>query len=91
MRIIAVCALAITLAACASEQQQQAQAQAQAAEIAANDDAKCQSNGAAPGSPAYIQCRTNLDNQRAAARQIVAGNLSGCTSYENMVPPCMST
>src|SRR5262245_35093089 len=46
---------------------QQAQdAQAQAAAIAANDDAKCRSYGAEPGSPSYVQCRMNLDNQRAA-------------------------
>jgi hypothetical protein len=49
------------------EQVQQAQAQASA--IAANDDAQCQSYGAAPGSPAYVECRTNLANQHAAAQQ----------------------
>lgn len=75
MRIIAACALALTLAACASEQERQAQAQAQAAAIEANDDAKCQSYGAAPGSQAYIQCRMNLDNQRAQMRQMIAGAL----------------
>jgi hypothetical protein len=30
------------------------------------DDAKCQSYGTKPGDPAYIQCRMNLDNNRAA-------------------------
>lgn len=45
--------------------------------IAANDDAKCQSYGAVPGSQDYIQCRMNLDNQRAAMRQAVAGALVG--------------
>jgi len=44
---------------------------------AANDDAQCQSYGAAPGSQAYIQCRMNLDNQRAAMRSAVAGALVG--------------
>ncbi len=92
MRIIAACALALTLAACASEHEQQAQAQAQAAAIAANDDAKCRANGTAPGSPAYAQCRTDLDKQRASMPQMVAGDPSGCTPpYTNQYPPCQST
>ena len=75
MRIIAACILALTLAGGASEQERQAQAEAQAAGINANDDGKCQSFGAAPGSQAYIQCRMNLDNQRAQMRQMIAGAL----------------
>ena len=31
----------------------------------AADDATCKSYGVAPGSPGYIQCRTNLDQNRA--------------------------
>jgi len=79
MRIIAVCAaLALTLVGCAAyEQQQREQAQAQAAVQAANDDVQCQSYGAAPGSPMYIQCRMNIDNQRASMRQMIAGQLVG--------------
>lgn len=73
MRVIAACILALTLAACATAEERQAQAEAQAAAINANDDAKCQSFGAAPGSQAYIQCRMNLDNQRAQMRQMIAG------------------
>jgi len=76
MRIIAACTLALALTGCAAyEQQQREQAQAQAAAIAANDDAQCQSYGAAHGSPAYVQCRMNLDNQRASMRQMIAGQL----------------
>ena len=61
------------------ELRQSQQAQAQAAAIAANDDAQCQSYGAAPGSQSYIQYRMNLDNQRAQMRQMIAGQLSaGC-------------
>jgi hypothetical protein len=79
MRIIAACIVALTLAGCADyEARQQAQAQAQQA----NDDAQCQSYGAAPGSPAYIQCRMNLDNQRAQMRAAVASALVG-----NMMQP----
>jgi inorganic triphosphatase YgiF len=58
-------------------QSQQAQAQAQAAATAANDDAQCQSYGAAPGSQSYIQCRMNLDSQRAQMQQMIAGRLLG--------------
>jgi hypothetical protein len=47
----------------------QAQAQANATAIASNDDAQCRSYGAEPGSPSYIQCRMNLDNQRAANKR----------------------
>jgi primosomal replication protein N len=65
------------LAGCAQyEAQQQAQANAQAQAQAAGDDAQCQSYGVMPGSPGYVQCRMNLDNQRAAAfqqRQAILG------------------
>ena len=59
VRIIAACALTLTLAGCAGQQPDpQAQAQAQAA----NDDARCQAYGAVPGSQDYIQCRKNFDD-----------------------------
>jgi hypothetical protein len=45
---------------------QEAAAAAQAQAIGANDDATCRSYGASPGSPAYVQCRMNISNQRAA-------------------------
>jgi hypothetical protein len=41
------------------------------------DDAQCRSYGAAPGSPPYIQCRMNLDNQRDQMRQMIAGKVIG--------------
>jgi hypothetical protein len=31
----------------------------------ASDDRQCRSYGANPGDPAYVQCRTNLDANRA--------------------------
>lgn len=52
MRSIAALAL-LALTGCASQQQ-----------IAANDDATCQSYGAVPGSNAYIQCRMQRDGIR---------------------------
>jgi hypothetical protein len=70
--------IGVALSSCAeiqARQQQQAMAQAQA--IAANDDGQCQSYGAAPGSPAYIQCRMNIDNQRAQMRTALASQLMG--------------
>jgi hypothetical protein len=38
-----------------------------AAQRAAEDDAKCQSYGAKPGDPAYVQCRAQLDAARTVA------------------------
>jgi len=38
-----------------------------AAERAAADDAKCQSYGAKPAEPAYVQCRAQLDAARTVA------------------------
>jgi hypothetical protein len=51
--------LALSLAGFANHQaRQQAEAATQARQIAANDDARCQSYGAKPGSDAYVSCRT---------------------------------
>jgi hypothetical protein len=63
--MIAACALLLLLAGCAS---QQADAEAQAQAQAANDDARCQASGAAPGTPDYIQCRKNLADKRTQMR-----------------------
>lgn len=79
MRIIAACTLALAVAGCAAYQQRQLeQAQAQAAAQAASDDAQCQSYGAIPGSPVYVQCRMNLDNQRA---QVAANDRAVAIQY----------
>jgi hypothetical protein len=34
---------------------------------AANDDEFCQSYGAQPGTPSYVDCRLNLSSQRATS------------------------
>ena len=39
-----------------------------AAQMPAQDDAKCQSFGAQPGSKAYYNCRMDLENQRSIRR-----------------------
>ncbi len=76
VRSIAACVLALAVAGrAAMEQQQREQAEARAAAQADSDDAQCQSYGATPGSPSYIQCRMNLDNQRASMRQMIIGNM----------------
>lgn len=41
----------------------------------AGDDQRCQSYGAAPGSPSYVQCRMAADQQRQAAIAQLAGNM----------------
>jgi uncharacterized lipoprotein len=43
-----------------------------AAELAKLDDGKCQSYGAAPGSPPYIQCRAQLEAARTQAKANVS-------------------
>jgi hypothetical protein len=65
----------------AQTQQQQARTQA------ISDDAQCQSYGAAPGSQSYIQCRMNLDNQRAQMRAAVASQLVGRMVAPPAAPP----
>lgn len=81
IRCAAVVAAAFILSSCAEYEarRQQEQAQAQAAQ----DNAQCSSYGAAPGSQAYIQCRMNLDNQRAQMRAALASQLMG----RMMTPP----
>ena len=67
-----VAAALFLLAACAADEEQRkaqreefAKAAAEAeAQIAQQDDARCKSYGR-PGSPAYIDCRTSLKNDRA--------------------------
>jgi hypothetical protein len=73
-----------TLAGCAeyeARRQQEQMAKAQA--VTANDDAQCRSYGAAPGSQSYIQCRMNIDNQRAQMRTALAAQVVG----RMMTPP----
>jgi hypothetical protein len=84
-------AMAIVLAGCANKPDP-AQLQAIAQARAAADDAKCQSYGAKPGEPAYIQCRVALDNQRAQMRATVAGALIASQPKPQPLPaPTMST
>lgn len=45
---------------------------ATSADRAAADDEKCRSYGAKPGSPDYVQCRTQLDAARTNSSAIIA-------------------
>ena len=64
MAFLAIVAAAISLTGCSYfEEQRVADFQA----IERGDDAQCRSYGAVPGSPAYINCRTLVANQRSAA------------------------
>ena len=72
--------VAASLSGCAAyEARQQAEANARAQAQLSSDDAQCQSYGTQPGSPAYVQCRMNLDNQHAGMemqrRQILGAYL----------------
>lgn len=51
----------------AAQQAAQAQQEAQARYWA--DDNYCRNLGATSGTPVYVQCRMNLDNQRAQAAE----------------------
>jgi hypothetical protein len=70
MRFIAIFIGIFTLSGCAQyEAQRQAEADARALAMDSSDDSRCQSYGAPKGSPNYVQCRMNLDNQHAQERQ----------------------
>src|SRR5690349_9076074 len=78
-KLLQVFAAAALLTGCAEyEAQQRAQAQAEANAIAANEDATCRSYGVEPGSPGYVQCRMNLQNQRA---QVAANDRAIALQY----------
>lgn len=62
MRNLLILLFALGLSACGASR----------AELAARDDEKCKSYGAQPGTPAYVQCRTQLDTTRTTARAIIA-------------------
>jgi hypothetical protein len=48
----------------------------------AADDTQCRSYGTKPGDPAYVQCRTNLDNNRAQIKASERfGNSGGLVGF----------
>jgi hypothetical protein len=69
----------LMLAGCAGTNDQAAnkeaiaQEKAQASAIAQQDDARCQSFGAKPGSEAYARCRASLTNHRMEANTYING------------------
>lgn len=60
MRMLLVLIFAGALSGCGASRQQLAQ----------DDDATCQSYGAAPGTQAYIECRMRRDNTREQGRDM---------------------
>jgi hypothetical protein len=65
MRAIILIVLATTLAGCATQADRRPS-------FAAIDDSECKNNGGQPGTPAYLQCRAQLDAARAQAKEIAA-------------------
>lgn len=71
--------LALLLGGCAQMEEIRQQGLAMQSGPPRDDDAQCQSFGAIPGTPAYINCRTQLASQSnmedANKRNMVAGYL----------------
>jgi hypothetical protein len=65
MKPVIVIMLAASLAGCAGQAAYQAR-------MAALDDGKCKGYGAQPGTPAYVQCRAQLDAARTQAIATIA-------------------
>ena len=69
MRNLIALTLALALAGCITAEEQMAQAKAR---NNAEDNQKCLSYGAQPGSPAYVSCRAQLDSARTQADATLA-------------------
>jgi outer membrane biogenesis lipoprotein LolB len=67
MRFVFVLASFLMLSGCLTAQERAAQVQAKRERLNAEDDQKCQSYGAKPGSDGYVMCRTQLDTSRQQA------------------------
>jgi hypothetical protein len=64
MRVLIAMVALLTLSGCMTAQERAEQVQAK---NASQDDQSCRSYGAAPGTPAYITCRTQLQSARISA------------------------
>ena len=53
----------------------------------AADDVQCKSYGIEPGDPAYVQCRTNLDNNHAQveASEGATATFSAATAISRLI------
>jgi hypothetical protein len=87
MKLVVAIMLAASLAGCMSEAERKAR-------FAAIDDGKCQGYGAQPGTPAYVQCRAQLDAARTQAQATAAAGMAAVptpvyTPAPIIVPPPM--
>jgi hypothetical protein len=60
---------------------------ATAEQLAAEDDAKCTAYGANHGSPAYVQCRSQLDAARTQASATAIAGMNAANSRPSYQPP----
>lgn len=74
--IVAISALTI-VTGCAEYQERQRQEAIANQPAPPDHDAQCRSFGAVPGTPTYVQCRMQLQQQDEARRQAVIGALIG--------------
>jgi hypothetical protein len=84
MRTLVVLAVALAMSGCVTPQEREAM-QTRA------DDASCQSYGAKPGSPEYVQCRTAKSQQHEMANATMAAAVISsptCTSFGYGVVTC---
>lgn len=74
MRVIAVFIGSLALSGCAQmEAIRQKGLEMQAGPPGPDDDAQCQSYGAVPGTPAYINCRVQLHTTDESSRRALVG------------------
>jgi hypothetical protein len=99
VRTVIAMLVLLTLGGCMTAQERAEEVQAKAeqvkAKIASQDDQSCQSYGAAPGTQAYITCRTQLQAARIGApppvNVSVAPAPAAPTIQQPMTTSCMRT
>jgi hypothetical protein len=89
MRVLIATVALLTLSGCMTAQERAEQAQAK---NASQDDQSCRSYGAAPGTPAYITCRTQLQAARIGAPPPVNVSVAPAPAIQQPVTTsCMRT
>jgi hypothetical protein len=86
MKTILVACLALLclpLAGCLTAQERQQQ-------MTAQDDQKCRSFGATPGSDIYVKCRMNLNDNREANQRAAMDDLANSIHQQPYIVPPMA-